>query len=606
MSVRFASPWRHPKTGIYWFRRRVPVRLRPIVGKKMLQRTLGTKDLEEARIRFFKVAHNIEVEWGEMLASLPPPSKKRHGDAFVVAGATISPPDFDALPQAQNAVQPKRTAEWYTSAVAVRSAETGSGTASDLGHGRAADTAPPRRPSTPAGHLSRPIIPKKPPDAKTSAKVTVAGPTTLSVREHWEKYAKSKHLAPSSVKAWLPMLQKLTKFHRKDELADITRREALNWKDELIENRRLSAKTVAEGYIASARNFFAWAIDNDKLDANPFSQIHIPSDKKPKLRPQSLYEFEGLLILSESLRPSDPRVSKEFAAAKRWVPWILAYHGPRVNEVTQARGVDVYSTEVSFSDYVKGELVSRIDTVWVLRLTPEDGTIKTGKMREVVLHPHLVEQGFAEFAKERGPGPLFYDPSRRRDPDSQTPQYVKVGNKLAEWVREIGVSDKNVDPNHGWRHRFNKVARMVRMDPEVRDAIKGHKPRTEGEAYGDEMPLDAMWAEILRVPRIQVKEPTGERPGAAYRQIKSRKRMATARRRKEKDRGDARVEERRGAAGSRWRGGGFRRAKCPCCVARRRRGFRRPGRLMSGFGADWRAFRRLRHECREPEATGQA
>ena len=235
----------------------------------MLQRNSRAKDLEEARIRFFKVAHNIEVEWGEMLASLPPPSKKRHGDAFVVAGGTISPPDFSALPQAQNAVQPKRTAEWYTCAAAVQSAETGSRTAAELERGRVVDMPPPRRPSTQAGDLSRPIILKKPPEAKTTAKVAVAGPTTLSVREHWEKYVKSKHLAPSSVKAWLPMLQKLTKFHGKDELADITRREALNWKDELIENRRLSAKTVAEGNIASARNYFVWAID--KLNTDPGS-----------------------------------------------------------------------------------------------------------------------------------------------------------------------------------------------------------------------------------------------------------------------------------------------------------------------------------------------
>ncbi|MCJ2183925.1 type I restriction-modification system subunit M N-terminal domain-containing protein [Novosphingobium sp. 1949] len=39
-------------------------------------------------------------------------------------------------------------------------------------------------------------------------------------------------------------------------------------------------------------------------------------------------------------------------------------------------------------------------------------------------------------------------------------------------------------PNHGRRHRFKAAARMVRMDPEVRDYIQGHRPRTEGEAYG--------------------------------------------------------------------------------------------------------------------------
>ena len=49
------------------------------------------------------------------------------------------------------------------------------------------------------------------------------------------------------------------------------------------------------------------------------------------------------------------------------------------------------------------------------------------------------------------------------------------------------------------------------MDPEVRDAIKGHRPRTEGEAYGGNVPLDAKWAEIKKLRRYDVQPPTGPR-----------------------------------------------------------------------------------------------
>lgn len=52
----------------------------------------------------------------------------------------------------------------------------------------------------------------------------------------------------------------------------------------------------------------------------------------------------------------------------------------------------------------------------------------------------------------------------------------------------------------GWRHRFKTVAKSVRMDPEVRDAIQGHAPKTEGEAYG-EWPLDALRAEVEKLVR---------------------------------------------------------------------------------------------------------
>ncbi|MGE5506736.1 MAG: DUF6538 domain-containing protein [Actinomycetota bacterium] len=40
---------KHPKTGMYWLRRPVPPELRPVVGKRELRRSLGTKDLREAK-----------------------------------------------------------------------------------------------------------------------------------------------------------------------------------------------------------------------------------------------------------------------------------------------------------------------------------------------------------------------------------------------------------------------------------------------------------------------------------------------------------------------------------------------------------------------------
>jgi hypothetical protein len=47
---------RHPKTGVYWFRRSVPPELRRVVGKPEIRKTLGTKDVREGkRLKAFKV-----------------------------------------------------------------------------------------------------------------------------------------------------------------------------------------------------------------------------------------------------------------------------------------------------------------------------------------------------------------------------------------------------------------------------------------------------------------------------------------------------------------------------------------------------------------------
>jgi hypothetical protein len=44
MPLLMARPWKHPKTGVYWFRRGVPADLQPRVGKREELRTLKTND----------------------------------------------------------------------------------------------------------------------------------------------------------------------------------------------------------------------------------------------------------------------------------------------------------------------------------------------------------------------------------------------------------------------------------------------------------------------------------------------------------------------------------------------------------------------------------
>ena len=78
---------------------------------------------------------------------------------------------------------------------------------------------------------------------------------------------------------------------------------------------------------------------------------------------------------------------------KRWCPWLAAYSGARMGELTQLRGVDIVTT----------------DGIHAMKISPEAGTTKTGKARTVPLHEHLIKQGFLTFVKANGKGPLFYN-----------------------------------------------------------------------------------------------------------------------------------------------------------------------------------------------------
>ncbi|WP_342449174.1 DUF6538 domain-containing protein [Aquabacter sp. L1I39] len=46
-----SRPTKHPKSGVYQFRRAVPDRLRPLLGKTEVKRSLGTQDPQEAACR---------------------------------------------------------------------------------------------------------------------------------------------------------------------------------------------------------------------------------------------------------------------------------------------------------------------------------------------------------------------------------------------------------------------------------------------------------------------------------------------------------------------------------------------------------------------------
>lgn len=118
------------------------------------------------------------------------------------------------------------------------------------------------------------------------------------------------------------------------------------------------------------------------------------------------------------------------------------------------------------------------------------------------MHSHLLEQSFQKAVGART-GPLFYDPSAHKGGSDGNPHYKNMGERVAKWVRELGVDDSAVAPNDRWRHRFKTQARRVRMQEDIRDAIQGHVPRTEGEGYGDH-PLDAMQREIELLPRYDV------------------------------------------------------------------------------------------------------
>jgi integrase len=165
------------------------------------------------------------------------------------------------------------------------------------------------------------------------------------------------------------------------------------------------------------------------------------------------------------------------------VPWLCAYTGARVGELAQLRKEDI----------------RRDGAHWIATITPEAGTVKTNEARDVVLHKHLAEVGFTAFVKGASSGHLFLTPSSSGDVLGPL-QGVK--NRIGEFVRTV-VSDKNVAPSHGWRHRFKTVGIEAGIEHRILDAIQGHRPRNVAEGYG-EVTVKTQAKAIAKMPRYKV------------------------------------------------------------------------------------------------------
>ncbi len=86
----------------------------------------------------------------------------------------------------------------------------------------------------------------------------------------------------------------------------------------------------------------------------------------------------------------------------------------------------------------------------------------------------MLAPGFIEFVSSHAMGePLFHNP-RAAEVVRKTFPSESTGKALATWVRSLGVTERDVDPNHGWRHRFKTDGRFAEVGEDVISALQGH------------------------------------------------------------------------------------------------------------------------------------
>jgi hypothetical protein len=66
MVLAMSRPYKHPKTGVYWLRKRVPADIAALTGRVPITRTLGTKDSEQAKRKHTDVLAQLDAEWEQL------------------------------------------------------------------------------------------------------------------------------------------------------------------------------------------------------------------------------------------------------------------------------------------------------------------------------------------------------------------------------------------------------------------------------------------------------------------------------------------------------------------------------------------------------------
>jgi integrase len=203
---------------------------------------------------------------------------------------------------------------------------------------------------------------------KRFPKTSEGADSGLTPVQLFEKWIAERKPAYGTYESWRYVFAALGEQFKDRSAGSILPEEAEAWIRSLIGPGRSEA-TVKKTWLTAANRVFRWALEHNHVPRNPFAAVKVTVPKKAKLRETRAFRPpEARMILQAASAITDTRSHTD--AAKRWVPWLCAYTGARVGEMTQLRKQDIVEQ----------------DGIWAVRITPEAGTVKGGEARTVPLH----------------------------------------------------------------------------------------------------------------------------------------------------------------------------------------------------------------------------
>ena len=508
-------PFKHPKTGIYYFRQKVPADLRAKLGDRIISRSLRTKDPEQAKLRNAEEVRKQAMSWeAHRKGPSPLPLQKIVALSGIfyreyMASLEAEPGEvevWEALLALLGRLDGDQEAltRWYASYVdnlllqhSLVTDDHSRGRLIGEMHRTLREAAEQQMKRAQGDYSPDPNLARFPP-----AEVVDQSNTRPSTQDHkpseaniwalfklWEADHVADGKSAKTVGDYRQKVQSLVDFVGHENVSQMASRNIVDWCDYLRHDQGLTGKTIKAKYLAAVRAVCSVGKSRQRITMNPAEGVEVRATRAPVTRSQGFTDQEALKILTAAM--VDPaelgRRSIENKRAIRWGPWLCAFTGARVTEIMQLRKSDVV---------VDGAMP-------YLCITPEAGSVKTGKFRNVPLHPQIIEMGFLEMVRGLPDGPLFFklDDKAAADPLAAA---QNAGDKIRAWVRSVVGIKEAIQPNHAWRHRFKTVCRDVGLHPEVVDALVGHEDGRASTHYG-EYTVRALGEAVCQLPRYAVK-----------------------------------------------------------------------------------------------------
>lgn len=419
MSLRIARPWKNPRTGVFHLRQRTPLDL---IGR--LQGRSVTLPIGDTWASF-TVGPIVQAS---LRTKEPREARHRHSIADGALKRFWQEQRFGTLP--------------------------------DLGFQRPEST-----------QAVETLTPAPSVEALTRVE-TISGATGLNTTylssqqlfERWATYSADKR-ARNTIKRYRATFRSLTAFIKERDVRCLSSDDLYEWAEWRRDHEGVSARSINRVDLVAVSSIFRWAGNRSGgrlISSNPAKGISLDEPRLIVARERTFREAEIARILGAASAVVRDGLHPTRSAARRWCPWLAAYSGARIGELTSLEKRDV-RVEAGIS-------------VMDLRIT------KTGEPRTVPLHAHLLEQGFGEFVNASPNGPLFYDRNRFR-PNSETSPAEQQAKMISRWLRGTVMLDPGVDPNHGWRHTWKTRALAAGIEERLRDAITGHRVASVGRRY---------------------------------------------------------------------------------------------------------------------------